>query len=135
MDCAESVPVFVSSVWYFVFCSEFWNFVLGRQTSDLIFVWFFVLPCFVGGGAALDVLVLFLLNFVAGVYLISKLKEEEERNGVSEIVSVLESLIDEEKEDERMIAGAEKVANTATTAAAAAVSVVHEILETMRALV
>ena len=94
-----------------------------------------MLPCFVGGGAALDVLVLFLLNFVAGVYLISKLKEEEERNGVSEIVSVLESLIDEEKEDERMIAGAEKVANTATAAAAAAVSVVHEILETMRALV
>jgi hypothetical protein len=35
-------------------------------------------------------------------YLVTKLKEEEERNGVEEIVTVLEGLVDEQMDDERI---------------------------------
>jgi hypothetical protein len=33
---------------------------------------------------------------------VAKLKEEEERNGVEEIVTVLEGLVDEQMDDERI---------------------------------
>ena len=63
-------------------------------------------------------------------YLIAKLKEEEERNGVAEIVSVLDSLVAEEEDDERMVGSEEDVAIKAARAKTAA----QHILETMRAL-
>ena len=45
-------------------------------------------------------------------YLVEKLKEEENRNGVKEIVQVLESLIEEEIEDGDLSSGAQKVLNS-----------------------
>jgi hypothetical protein len=63
-------------------------------------------------------------------YLIAKLKEEEERNGVAEIVSVLDSLVAEEEDDERMVGSEDDVAINAAKAKTAA----QHILETMRAL-